>query len=526
MSTTLDTALLHSRSAPGQNQRVSTREVWLCIAILFTFFLACVHAARLRPFWFDELSTLFVANAPTIRDMFRAAPTDGNPPLYFLLARLFLHLPLKMELALRLPSVLAYILAAITVYCFVRRDAGRIYALLSMSMFLGCTLQLYAVEARAYSLLLAFTGITICSWQYYRQSGRRWALAGISLGVLGAILTHQYGVIYATLPLIAGESVRALRLRTLDGRVVYAVAIPALAILLTYPTTLRTQQPLLSAIHTCRVFWGHPQFGHLKQYASMVPPFVTILAVLACAGLPIKLALVSPVREEEPTSTASPEDLSVAVTLTLLLPVMLLVTHFGTNYFHLRYGIGSALGISLLSGLLLSRLRWRHASQLVWVVFVYSLAVGILGIRVAGDTTDVAPWNDPILRDRDAKEPIVVASALEFSPMWWYADEQTRHQLNYLADLDYARQQSDPLPEYSLSLERSYTPMQMGNYQSFVQSHHHFLLYCYGQPGLEWVKKRLVRDGWRLSLLQSAKVELINNDDGQQYRELYMATHD
>jgi hypothetical protein len=82
MSTLLGTARLHSSAASKQNQHSSIRDAWPCIAILFAFFLAGIHAARVRPFWFDELSTLFMVDTPTIREMFRAIPTDGNPPLY------------------------------------------------------------------------------------------------------------------------------------------------------------------------------------------------------------------------------------------------------------------------------------------------------------------------------------------------------------------------------------------------------------------------------------------------------------
>lgn len=315
-------------------------------------------------------------------------------------------------------------------------------------------------------------------------------------------------MIYATLPLIAGESVRAWRLRALDRRVVYSLAIPALAVLLTYPPTLRAQQTLLSAIHTCPVFWAHPRFSDLKMYADMLPPFVAVLAILACVALLLKIATVGPAAEEA-ISDGPPEDIAVAAMLSLFLPIMLLATHFGTNDFQLRYGIGSALGLSLLAGLLLSRLHWRHAPQLAWVGVVYSLTVGFLGMRTAAHLAEVSAWNDPILQDRDAREPIVVASALEFSPMWWYADSQTRPQLHYLADLDYARLHSDLIPEYSLYLERSYTPMQMEDYRTFVRSHYHFLLYCYGQRRLEWVKERLVREEWKLRLLRSAKLNAL-----------------
>jgi hypothetical protein len=166
-------------------------------------------------------------------------------------------------------------------------------------------------------------------------------------------------VIYATLPLIAGESVRALRRRALDRRVLYALAIPALAILLTYPPTLRAQQSLLSAIQACPVFWAHPQLRDLKVYAEMVPPFVVLLAVLACVGLLFKLALIGTPREE-PASDGPPEDIAVAAMLALFVPVMLLVTHFGTKLFQvplwhwLVTGSFIAFGTSSLSSPLAS----------------------------------------------------------------------------------------------------------------------------------------------------------------------------
>jgi hypothetical protein len=98
-----------------------------------------------------------------------------------------------------------------------------------------------------------------------------------------------------------------------------------------------------------------------------------------------------------------------------------------------------------------------------------------------------------------------------------------RAHLHYLADTDYAGLHSDPIPEYSLALENAYTPMQMDDYRAFVQSHRHFLLYCHGESRLEWVKERLIREGWNIRLLQSARIEP-EGDEGQRYRELYMVT--
>ena len=107
MSSSVISSELHADSsyAVRAPQRMKIGEL-VCIAcIVAAFLFAEIHNARLRPFWFDVLATLFVASQPTLGAMFRAMPSDGNPPLYFLLARLCLHLPVNTELALRLPSV-------------------------------------------------------------------------------------------------------------------------------------------------------------------------------------------------------------------------------------------------------------------------------------------------------------------------------------------------------------------------------------------------------------------------------------
>src|SRR5215472_39523 len=102
--------------------RLSSSEKILLGLVGAIYFVIAVYSALRRTFWFDELSTLFITSTPTLRTMFHAMPTDGNPPLYFLLARPLLYLPIKTELALRLPSAFAYLFTMFAIYWFVRRD--------------------------------------------------------------------------------------------------------------------------------------------------------------------------------------------------------------------------------------------------------------------------------------------------------------------------------------------------------------------------------------------------------------------
>ncbi len=496
----------------------------LCVAgILLGFFLLGIHSALLRPFWFDELSTLFMTNQPTLGGMFRAIPTDGNPPLYFLLARFFLQFPLRTELAMRLPALLGYVLGALSVYRFVRRDAGRTYALLSMSLFLGCRIDTFAIEARAYSLMLALTGLTICSWQYFCRSRKPIGLLGLAAGVIGAIFAHQYGVVYTIVPVFVGEAVRIVRRRSIDWPILLTLALSSSAVLFTFPTMLQAQRTLLHAIRTCPVFFAHPRLHDLRDYAHMVPLFAPVLFGVAALALILKIGTCGFSPREG--SYSPPEDLAVAAALSLFLPFMLLLTHLGTNFFEMRYGLGSALGLSIMIGLLLSHLqaRWRGTPELAWGGTSYGLAMACICLSVAAHPPGPAPWQDPVLESRDVQEPIVVASALEFSPMWWYAKEPMRAKLHYLSDPAYAGLHSDLIPEYSLALEQAYTPMQMDNYQTFLASHNRFLLYCHGEARLEWVKQRLMHEGWKLTQLRTAKLEPVG-EEGQEYRELYEVT--
>jgi len=506
--------------------RLSSSEKILLGLVGAIYFVIAVYSALRRTFWFDELSTLFITSTPTLRTMFHAMPTDGNPPLYFLLARPLLYLPIKTELALRLPSAFAYLFTMFAIYWFVRRDTRAVYAFFAAGMFLSTKIHLYAIEGRAYSLLMAFTLLTLCTWQSYCRSGKPLALGGVSVGIVGAILSHQYGVIYAMLPLAVGEAVRCMRLRKFDYRVFVAAAVFAPALLITVPQMLHGQKMLLDAIRSSTFFTGYPRLRYLKMYAYMLPPVSYPLIALAALVLVLKLAISKPKTELKETPNCPIEDVAVAVTLTLFLPLMLAATRLGTNIFQLRYGIGSAIGLSILIPLLLSRieLRWRHAASLAWAGAVYCLAIGMLGLWVTRTRPEISPLQDPVFYAGPRTEPIVVADALEFSPLWWYADPALRVRLHYLEDLDYAREHSDMIPEYSLALEHDYTPMQMENYQSFLAAHQHFLLYSYGVPRLEWIKQRLVNEGWHLTLLSSAKQTGPIGDVGQQYRELFQVS--
>ena len=277
-------------------KRTTAGQVVSLSVVIAVFLVAEIHNARLRSLWSDELATLFVSSQPTFRGMMRVMPADGNPPLYFLLVRLCLHLPLNTELAVRLPSVLAFPATGLAVFLFVRRITLFRFGMLSMSTFMGSQIGgRYAVEGRAYSLLLLFTATLLCLWQSAKTpNDRRWALPGIVLCTSGAILTHQYGVIYATLPIVSGEITRWISRKKVDVAVLVCLGLGSLTILATYPPMLRAQSLLLTAIRSAAVFSLRPTAGNLGSYEEMWPLLSPILvACLVLAWIIVAGALLS-----------------------------------------------------------------------------------------------------------------------------------------------------------------------------------------------------------------------------------------
>jgi hypothetical protein len=498
------------RDAAGNAQRAIPRHEWVVIGlIVLVAFCLQIRAALLRDFWFDEMCTYLVSSAPTLKGMFRAIPLDGNPPLYFLLARLCLHLPVRAELALRIPSILATDATAVLLFLFVRRNARFTLALLSVCAYLGSGFCLYScAEARPYALLLCFTAASIFCWQSAARGVRRkLALWGMAASLAGAILSHQYGIIYVSFPIFTGEMIRLTQRRRLDIPVIVAWFAGAAALLITIPATLHAQSGLLLALKHDQAFWTHPQLKFLRLYLHALPPLdlVPLLAFgipALIAGAVIAEKYWNVGKEADGSVSIHKEDLFVGLALFLILPVMLVVTRLGTNYFAARYAVGVSLGLSIVLGLLLSRprVRSRKYETLLYTLVVYSLLIAY-GVLLPDEVDQKARiQTDPLFLSIAPGEEIVMSDALLYFQVWWY-DPAVRDRLHYLSDLSYAEKQRDFIPEYSLVSEHSIGTPKLDDYREFLATHREFVLYCYGVPRREWLRDRLKSDGWVLTPL-------------------------
>lgn len=488
------------------------RRPWLCLAPAVLLATLQAGYAKVTPLWLDECFTLYISQLPNLREMMQTLPMDGQPPLGYLINRVSLAALGQTELALRLPSVLAFTVAGLTVYLFVHRRTNAVFALFAMAILFGCRFHQYAHEARPYALLLCFTGLTLACWQAAAAPCRRrfLSLAGVTAGVFCAICTHHYGVLHVGVPLVLGEGARLLKRRRPDFGMYLAIAAGLSAFAVTFPLMRQTQVVLGPYVRQSTVFWAKPRLSNLATYGNTLPLFLPAIVLTVLVLLLPVLLQRRPVATEDPSPAPYvPQfhEICAAVGLALLPPITILLMHLSTGCFVGRHVVGASIGIALLIGLALPRVDLPPVSMRS---IVSVCAVCLLAVSFGADLFDiwkVVQTREPVphvLENLPGADPVVIASAGQYFPIWHYAPPELRNRLHYLSDRDYAVRQTDFVPELALSSIQAHVPVKVSNYRQFLSAHPRFLLYCANQPVLEWTRDRLLSEGWRSKLIRTA----------------------
>ena len=171
----------------------------------------CLARINAHGLWFDEAYTARIASLAPDR-VLRGALADIHPPGWPLLSALMLRLPLPSEVALRLPSTLAFTLLV--------GWLGSRHPLLGLAALLAAPLVDQATQGRPYMLLAA--GLVLCSALLARG---RWGSGGLvagavaSLHALGGALVAPVVLVHA----ILGRPSRASALRGLGAALLLTV---------------------------------------------------------------------------------------------------------------------------------------------------------------------------------------------------------------------------------------------------------------------------------------------------------------
>lgn len=482
---------------------------WSVLGLMLALVAAmALLESRLKPLWFDEIFTLLVAGQPSWRGVLDALPADGNPPLMHVLVRGLMGVLGPTAMAGRMPELVAFLLSCVLLHVLVRRWSGPVGGLLAVALMMVEPGWSYAFEARPYGLLLCFTLLAVVGWQTAAMRTGRvrlWGLAGVAVGVAGAILSHNVGAIETGLPLLLAEGIRCWRRRRMDAALLAAWAIGLMALLVTVPMARRVHDLLLAyggmgavAVSPALVLaWMKNAWDSLVLVISV--PLVVLLGSLAVAGWRRSGNRVSPA-----------EVWGLGVGAVLLLPVLLVAMELATRYFNSRYGIAAMAGVSVLGVLLLVRSYGRGGdvvvgllvyTQLLFVVNgVLALKAmkheGVEGLGLVAEAMGTPGW---------AGTAIVVANAIDYVPIWWYATGAERERLVYLQDLSAAERSGRPVPERAVVLEATHVPgMRVEGFGRFVEAQNRFLLVMPKERAAGEMVDRLRERGFRVDMLDVA----------------------
>ena len=444
-----------------------------------------------RLLWHDELYTYYIAKTPTLARFIAAATeVELQPPMQYVLSRLSMPVLGDSALATRLPSMIAFTVASICLYLFVRRRVGRFYGLTAMLVLWITPFLQFATEARPYGLVLGFFGLAMLGWQTATDGGKRWlGLLGIGFGVWGILVSQAFTPLLVAILGVA-ELVRSVDRRKLDWPVWIALLPPTPFILIYIPIFRRFKG--WTALPPAFQASGFKIISFYVELLSAVSVILLIALVAALLAHRAQTEVTTPdadfVRKHE-----------VALALGLLsLPILinLLLMRSGGAFWS-RYAIATAIGFSLLFVYILAKLTnaSRAAAGITAICILAGIVIGsVLYLVHPSQRPSVKAIS---IKDLDPLLPLVDASGLTFFEMNKREDPETLAHVFYLTDHDAAIRYAHATIFEGTGILRDYFPIRgtVMPYRDFVAKTPHF--FVLGTP--DYPEDWLIPNCWTMA---------------------------
>jgi hypothetical protein len=487
--------------------------------LVYVIFRSVVAAAG-KTFWYDELFTLMVSsqgNWTAIVSALRRA-LDAQPPLFYLIEHFASGFTRNQEIALRLPSILAFPCTLACVFVYVKKNAGEIVAFLcAIFLLTSSVFQLYAVEARPYGMVVACIAFALVCYQ--RAPSASWTALLASSLVLAESL--HYLAFLAMVPFGLAEVVHLWSTRKFRWPVWAALATGVVPLALSW-NLLATLKAYYGA-H----FWNHFQFSAIPSAYGQI--FLTNseygagIAALALAGI---LGTVLWQRDVETPGSEDKSKHLAEATLLFTFAALPFIGYIYSNVLHSgmtpRYVLSAAIGVSVAFGYMVSRARIGAAA--LFAVFVFS-AVGVHELhfwrasrRQINDVKSSGAAAGKLIEGAGHKElPVVVPSGLTLMWLAHYTSPPITDRLFYPTrdPVQNDENWSDSV-DRELELVPDYLPLRVSNYSAFAATHREFLLYVEDQgTPRDWLTLRLSREGCSMetvALDESRRIYLISRN--------------
>lgn len=455
-----------------------------------------LRGAAARPFWFDEFFTLTIAGQASVREMWTELRRgfDTQPPLFYLIERVALSIPVKKEITLRLPSILAFSGILICVFSYVRRRSGEVIACLCALLLLCTSLfHTYLIDARPYSMVIACIAFAMVCYQ--RLPSRGWTvLFGLSL-VLAESL-HYYAV-FTMIPFWFAEAMEFLKTRRFRWPIWLALVCGTLPLFVSLQLLLRSK-----AFYGAH-FFAPPVFSRVKEY------YGSYFSVDRELGIALLVVSVTAIAWSYFGSRTGAQDSSVsgesgAAVGTLLLGVNLLpmITYVLVRMLHGgmldRYTLATTIGVILGIACVLSILPVR--AVVLFALFVFC----IVGLREQafwrlsgwdplthdtpiGETKEFAQIQDLVESGGHPDLPVVFDQEVLYLQIVHYCSPDWTRRLVFLTDE--GRELSFDRSDTAVRIMKSFQdffPVRLADYTQFTTQHSEFLLYAEPEGWILW----------------------------------------
>ena len=396
----------------------------LVLPVLVAFYLLIALAqSSTKLIWVDELFTLYIAQRPHFKGVWDAlaAGADPNPPLMHLLVKICTAVFGTNPVTLRLPSILAVLLAIVAIWCILRRHLPPPYAAIGVLSFMATRGFDYAYDARSYGLLMGFCMASMATWIYASENlgpRRTFALCALTLFLAAGLSSNYYGVL-AFFPIALGEALRPRRRPGVWLALAFA-SLPLLAYL-----------PLIR--HNIAEFTPH---AWNRASPSMIP--LTYLELVEGIFWPVLALALYTLSRKPALPPPLPRPETAALATLILYPFLgFLLAIAGAGMISPRCVAPVCCAFGLAAALLAHRIfnhRRRAAPYLLvllfcWV-FVREAACAALLLQQRQAFTALT---QTIARTAPAT-PILVGDSALVLPLYFYSPEQTRHRIVFPID--------------------------------------------------------------------------------------------
>ena len=350
--------------------------------------------ASRKPFWFDELFTVYLCRLPGLHETLAAVQhgADFNPTLFYFLTRAANSVFGEGRIATRLPEMIGVWLLCFCLFLFVARRCGRQAGLVAGIFPLTTVVQFYAYEARPHGILLGWLGLALLSWQRIVEGSPklRWRLI-FFISLMGAGCTHVYAL-FIMLPFAVVEVYSFIKRRRVHVDVLLLVSVSGVLSILLYLPMVRVYQ----AIKPADALRPGSLISTTIDFTEQIVGggVFVLLAVVTLSAFATLLFPKNDGSENDDRNVAIHRELVLAGTF-MVLPLIGMMGAIAAHvFFFYRYFLCCVAGMAILLGYAAARLReYRVLQQL--------MVAGLLGFMMV-DLGSVAVnsargWSDRLV---------------------------------------------------------------------------------------------------------------------------------